>query len=322
MTRSRKASGFTLIELLVVIAIIAVLVALLLPAVQQAREAARRFTCKNNLKQLGLALHNYVDTAGQLPPGGTHPDPTHLTNGSDNGWGTCWMTRVLPQLDQASLYQQYNFNVATTDKSNATAVSTVIRALLCPSDTPGVPWQNPLKTTWPFFAKGNYGANFGMGNPWSSSGFSIVEQRGPFRAQYFYGARFAEISDGLSNTVFVGELIAAKNQGDERGAWAFPVGAYFCGQSYSPVYNLMPNGNALDDTKRDAPTYCDAPNDDRDLRCIAGGNRAWATTRSKHTGGVHVCMGDGSVRFVGDFIDATTWMRLLAQADGNIVGDF
>ncbi|HEY3964852.1 MAG TPA: DUF1559 domain-containing protein [Planctomycetaceae bacterium] len=319
-----RKRGFTLIELLVVIAIIAVLVSLLLPAVQQAREAARRTQCKNNLKQLGLALHNYADVQGRLPPGGTYPSGSGITDGSNNGWGTCWMTRLLPYMDQVNLYQLYNFNVAAKDSSNATVVGTVIPSLMCPSDTVGDPWVNG---SWPAFAKGNFAANFGIGNPWSSSGFSNVQTRGPMRAQDFYGAKFSEVMDGLSNTVFVGEIIAGKYAGDERGAWAFPVGAYFCGESYypdgtTPFFPLIPNGNALDDTLKDGPTFCQADNTDRDLRCMTGGNHAWGTARSKHSGGVQVCLGDGSVKFVGNAINVATWMSLLGQADGTVVGEY
>src|ERR1700754_268191 len=111
VSHRRTATGFTLIELLVVIAIIAILIALLLPAVQQAREAARRTECKNKLKQLGLALHNYVDVAGALPPGGTRPLGSAITNGSDNNWGTNWLTRLLPYFDQVGIYNQYDFNL-------------------------------------------------------------------------------------------------------------------------------------------------------------------------------------------------------------------
>src|SRR5204863_456289 len=100
MNRSRRKAGFTLIELLVVIAIIGVLIALLLPAVQQAREAARRTQCRNNLKQLGLALHNYENVFNRLPPGGTRPAGSAITNGSNNNWGTNWITRILPYFDQ------------------------------------------------------------------------------------------------------------------------------------------------------------------------------------------------------------------------------
>src|SRR6056297_544562 len=132
MVRSgRRRAGFTLIELLVVIAIIAILVALLLPAVQQAREAARRSSCKNNLKQLGLALHNYHDTHGMFPINwGTGYDGT--TNPTSSVQFS-WMTYILPYIEESALYDTINFNEALDDPNNNAAASTVIDTYLCPS---------------------------------------------------------------------------------------------------------------------------------------------------------------------------------------------
>ncbi|MES2791215.1 MAG: DUF1559 domain-containing protein [Planctomycetota bacterium] len=323
-----RTRGFTLIELLVVIAIIGVLVALLLPAVQQAREAARRTQCRNNLKQLGLALHNYVDANGALPPGGTRPAGTSISNGSNNSWGTSWITRVLPYIDQANIYTQYDFKIEPRSGTNVNLINKPLNALLCPSDTVGANWVNPVG--WAPFAKGNYAANFGSGNPWSGSDWSRQNLRGPFRAQYYYGAKLSEIQDGLSNTIFVAEIIAGKEAADQRGTWAFPVGAFICGQSYypdditsAPYIELIPNGNALDDSRADRPTFCAASNTDRDLRCITWrSNMASLTARSKHVGGVNVLLGDGSGRFISDSINVKIWQSLLGQADGLVVGEF
>jgi prepilin-type N-terminal cleavage/methylation domain-containing protein len=329
MRKPKASRGFTLIELLVVIAIIAVLIALLLPAVQQAREAARRTQCKNNIKQLGLALHNYEETFSALPPGGTRPSGASITNGSDNNWGTNWVTRILPFIDQANLSNKYDFNIEGRQGTNAALCSLPLVALQCPSDTPGLPWVHPINN-YPPKAKGNYAANFGLGNPWSGTVWNTQGVRGPFRAHMYYGAKFKEIMDGLSNTVFVGEIIQGKEQGDVRGTWSFSPGSFICGHSYYPddVANvdhidLVPNGNALDDSKKDRPSYCSASNTDRDLRCLSyRPNQASLTARSKHIGGVHVCLGDGSGRFVSDSIDVTTWGRLLSINDGNVVGEF
>ncbi|WP_010585760.1 DUF1559 domain-containing protein [Schlesneria paludicola] len=329
MRSIHRKSGFTLIELLVVIAIIGVLVSLLLPAVQQAREAARRTQCNNNLKQLGLALHNYVEGFDRLPPGGTRPTGAAITNGSNNNWGTNWITRILPYVDQANVYNQYDMNVEGRVAPNAALCSKTLTALLCPSDTIGAPWVHPV-SNYPPKAKGNYAANFGLGNPWSGTVWNNSAVRGPFRAHMYYGAGFREITDGLSNTLFVAEIIQGKEAGDVRGTWSFAPGSFICGQSYypddispEPFLPLTPNGNALDDSKKDRPSYCSASNSDRDLRCLAyRPNQASQTARSKHIGGVLVCMGDGSGRFISDSINATVWGNILAISDGNVVGDY
>ena len=147
-----KRRGFTLIELLVVIAIIAVLIALLLPAVQAAREAARRSQCVNNLKQMGLAVHNYESTNGTLPPGVVYPSPV------DNwGWGPSGLLSLLPFLEQTALYNACNFNWSPDDPCNQTADSTQITTFLCPTDPNGTSstscWSPGAKVTiWPRFA--------------------------------------------------------------------------------------------------------------------------------------------------------------------------
>ena len=141
MNRNRKAifqRGFTLIELLVVIAIIAILIGLLLPAVQQAREAARRTQCRNHLKQLGLALHNYHDTFRLFPPGYmSRFDAT----GNDTGPGWGWVSCLLPQLEQSNLYNQINVNVGIEDATNVAVRVQKLPTLLCPSDTAPDRWQ-------------------------------------------------------------------------------------------------------------------------------------------------------------------------------------
>jgi prepilin-type N-terminal cleavage/methylation domain-containing protein len=162
-------SGFTLIELLVVIAIIAVLIALLLPAVQQAREAARRSQCKNNLKQLGLAMHNYHDTFGAFPPGwiaatrGVGPD----VNGGLNGFG--WGAMILPMMEQAPVYNQFRFELSINDTtgtpSNRSLIATSLPTFRCPSDPAPVTWQlkNSAGTTViADVASTNYLALFGL----------------------------------------------------------------------------------------------------------------------------------------------------------------
>jgi prepilin-type N-terminal cleavage/methylation domain-containing protein len=316
-----RRAGFTLVELLVVIAIIGVLVALLLPAVQAARESARRVRCKSNLKQLALGLHNYQDSFGRLPPGAifTYKDP-YITGSSSNSWGQNWLVLSLPFIEQGNLFAMYDFKeLRAMDGANKNVVSVEIPLLRCASDSRGEKYSVPPAQ----FARGNYGANYGAGNAWSGADLKTPNLVGPFNAMGFYGARFAEITDGLSHTVLVAELIAGKRAGDQRGAWADAVGSYICGQDFTFPTRIprVPNGNALDNTRWDNPCQCDAPNNDRDLRCISGGNHAFQTSRSHHPGGVQVCLADGSVIFVNDNIDVTTWLAMLSQADGTLTNE-
>ncbi len=202
-----RRSGFTLVELLVVIAIIAVLIALLLPAVQQAREAARRTQCRSNLKQIGLALHNYHDTSNMQPPGwigvtGGQPDVNGI-----NGWG--WAAKLLPQLDQAPLYGSLNFLVKVGDPANAAGRVKPLADYRCASDVGPDRWTiNAAGTTTPLadVAAASYAAVFrkdevdncdglAVGFPCSSDGAFFLNSRVGFR----------DVTDGLSNTLMVGE---------------------------------------------------------------------------------------------------------------------
>ena len=316
----RRRLGFTLVELLVVIAIIGVLVALLLPAVQAAREAARRMRCQNNLKQLGIALHNYHDIHGPLPPAGIHNQGS--VSAGSSSWGPSWAVMILPMIEQANLHSQYNFSlIRTRDAPNDRVVAVTVPAYLCPSDPPNPPpWVNSVP-----HARGNYACNAGP-----ASAYSVTEFprgiRGAFSPPFYWGTAFREVTDGLSNTVFLGEIIAGREEGDVRGAWSSPLGVFFSGTSGSsatpPSQPVPVNGNALDDARRDRPAKCSAPNHDRNLRCIADGDRPTHALRSRHPGGVQIQLGDGSVRFVTNTITTQTLLNLLGAADGQVIGDF
>ena len=163
MTASRNRSAFTLIELLVVIAIIAVLIALLLPAVQQAREAARRSQCKNNLKQRGLAMHNYHDIYNRFTPGAVYQGTggTAATGGREANWGTTWAISILPLIEQQSLYNIYDFNLTARQQVAGRGQQVQranLAALKCPSH---VDVSTRLNQDYDGFTKGNYGANGG-----------------------------------------------------------------------------------------------------------------------------------------------------------------
>jgi prepilin-type N-terminal cleavage/methylation domain-containing protein len=293
--RTRR-QGFTLIELLVVIAIIAVLIALLLPAVQQAREAARRAQCKNHLKQLGLALHNYHDSANRLPPGWVGVTSAGLqdVNGL-NGWG--WASKLLPQMDQTPLYNQLNFNVQVGQPANATARSTIIPSMRCPSDVGLDRWtiddagSNPLAE----LAAANYVGVFGTLDIDDCNG-----QAPPFQCVAdgtFYqnsNLRFSSFTDGLSSTLFVGEHKSRDDLG-WHSTWA----------------GVVSNGD--DNIVRILGTTDHTPN--HPLNHIDDFS-------SYHVGGAHFLMGDGAVRFVSTNIDLFLYQRLATRAAGDIATDF
>jgi len=318
--------GFTLVELLVVIAIIGILVGLLLPAVQAAREAARRMQCGNNIKNLGLALHNYESAIKRIPPAGFHNINGVGAASDSTSWGPSWCVMILPYIEQTNLHSLYDFRQLRSRESEV-AVSTRVPTFLCPSDEGSVMWSNPnnnLAGRRANYARGNYAANGGAGNAFSAGDYRKSHARGPF-ATGGAPSTFSSVSDGLSNTIFLSELIIANATNDVRGAWAYPVGVVFMGGHYIDIGpTLLPNGNALDNTKRDRNSFC-SPNfaTDRNLRCAVSStaNRGYQTARSRHTGGIQAARGDGSVTFLSNSIELITWQRLLSQADGQVVAN-
>ena len=210
-TNPRRRSSFTLIELLVVIAIIAILIALLLPAVQQAREAARRSECRNNLKQFGLALHNYAETHRVLPPGYLHkPDP------AGNAMGFGWGALILPMLEQRNVYREFNWNVPIWDNSHIVPRMRHLPVFLCPSDpVSGNGFVSMGGPPAELYAMGCYVANFGPPDLDANQ-----EQRdGVFSRNS--ATRMGDVKDGLSQTLFVGERV----NGPFRGG--IPHGVHF-----------------------------------------------------------------------------------------------
>jgi prepilin-type N-terminal cleavage/methylation domain-containing protein/prepilin-type processing-associated H-X9-DG protein len=328
-TCSRR-KGFTLIELLVVIAIIAILIALLLPAVQQAREAARRSTCKNNLKQLGLALHNYHDVAGRFPPrqGGTD-------TGNPNGNGTegSGFTMLLPYIDQAPLYNQISspqtfsgtdyspFGDTAADASNYQLWFVDIPVLLCPSS----PQEKQVVGSRPH-GLNHYGFSAGDTSAHVSNTpapASTANARRLFRGLFGRQAcrRIADVGDGSSNTIAMGEITSARAVGSREilGATVRDQGISV---SDSPVTCLLTEDSATGEYLASLPTVS-ASRGARWARGVAAytavntilppnspscantgyNSSGLYSVTSRHTGGAHVLMADGAVRYISENID-------------------
>jgi prepilin-type N-terminal cleavage/methylation domain-containing protein/prepilin-type processing-associated H-X9-DG protein len=280
MSRRR---GFTLIELLVVIAIIAILIGLLLPAVQKVREAAARSKCQNNLKQIGLALHNYHDNKGTLPPGYSAANPAATSNETQPGWG--WAAYLLPHIEQTALYSGLNLNRPVEDPANAAAAGNLVRIYLCPSDsvsdTP-VAVANYLSPTTTVVMAGpsSYAANVGSDD-------CDVTDMSPLNGVFYCNSRtrLTDIPDGTSTTILVGE----RSRDQVSGIWAGvptnamlqpgPRNEFFATATISPARGgmILAHGHLLN-------AIGDAD----------GGLDDWS---SNHSGGANLLFCDGSVRF-------------------------
>ena len=300
-----KRRAFTLIELLVVIAIIAVLIALLLPAVQQARESARRTQCKNNLKQLGLAMHNYHDVNNFLPCG------AFTGVGGTDVAGMVWVRALLPMIDQANSYNLWNYSqdyYSGTGNTNINIVRTIFPAYLCPSDTPTKTWNNAPNY--------NYAVNLGNTDSIRTPTLnSVVFFPAPFTYanNVFYGLR--DINDGTSNTLLVSEVRQGQIASDLRGlTWYGPHVGFTTqyGPNTASPDNL--NGGFCQNTQMSLIGLPCTP--------MSSPPNTIFASRSKHVGGVQALLGDGAVRFISNNIDITTWRRLSTMADGQTVGEF
>src|SRR5436190_770290 len=306
---SRKSLGFTLVALLVVIAIIGVLVALLLPAVQSAREAARRSQCIRQLKQVGIAMHNYENTYQRLPVG---------------AYGCCWGTwqvSILPYIEQGPLFNLYHmehkFGVPVDDARYSHAanfpVTTVrLKALTCPTDLSRPRWANNGITYH------NYVANFGN-TIYDQSNFGGVAFLG---APFFEvtsvndqraSVRFAEITDGLSNTLMLSETIQGQ-PGDLRGFSWWRGGAVFEGYQgpNSPIPDCLYAGGQFD------------PNNRLNPPCLVAtaSSPTMMASRSRHPGGVQSVTCDGATKFISSNIAIGVWRAICSSAGGDAIDNF
>jgi len=312
--RKNVNQGFTLIELLVVIAIIAVLVALLLPAVQQAREAARRSQCKNNLKQIGLALHNYHDSHSVMPSGSIL-----LLNGDKtayNGHGWTWHASILPYIEQATLYQAIqgasgmgHESGGVNDAKQGLAGKTNIKTFQCPThpDVRLGPQKNGYATST---YNGSMGTLIGdgAGDDCDHDPAVMSVSAGCMKADGIFfpssSVGFRDVIDGLSNTVFVAEVI------DSGGDESLPGGG---GSDRKYCFS-----NGADDNPPNEMTEYLIAAESNDP--INGG--AEEATGSYHTGGAHFVFGDGAVRFLSENIDMKTYQYLFTRAKSDLPGPF
>lgn len=309
-------TGFTLVELLVVIAIIGILIGLLLPAVQSAREASRRMQCGNNLKQIGLAMHNYESSYRRLPAGRT-------------ATGLSFLTALAPHLEQANAAERIDFSVAWNHARNAEARTLAVASFLCPSDPQS---KNPVG-----WAGTNYRANQGSGVLWglapqnpSDPNFGMPDPNGPFFLNSWLG--FRDIIDGLSNTVAFSE----HGQGDFSNAISSRTDTFWPQTNPLTADEAYQQCEAIDPTDLQYQRVSDvgapwiqgyhsttiyfhvSPPNKRS--CMFPPGRIATTAKSAHPVGVQVAKCDGSVAFVGNSIDLAIWRAMGTRAGSEIVG--
>ena len=297
-SRSRAGRGFTLIELLVVIAIIGVLIALLLPAVQAAREAARRSQCLNNMMQIGIALTNYESTYETLPPGVVNPTGPIVDSAS--GYHFSWIAQILPYLEQRNTYNNLNFKVGVYDDANISARVIRIHSMLCPSDNTAGGGLTPASSSYA-------GNHHDVEAPIDADNHGVLFLNSRIR--------YDDITDGSSMTLFAGEHNRANTLG-----WA----------SGTPG-TLRNTGSMVNGTTVGPPTPPVAiPPPPRRAPAATGAHRSgwagrsWGDIRADIPAGANGLFGDGSVRFLKSSINPSILQTLGHRADGRMLsaGEF
>ena len=343
----KPRSAFTLVELLVVITIIGILIALLLPAVQAAREAARRLQCTNNMKQIGLALHNYQSTHQCFPPAVLWGNHTQAQN--TQAKHHTWLTLILPYLEQQPLWESVDFNLPAWGQR---IVGVALASLRCPSDTSLL---NPSETH--NIAVTNYIASEGMDwwpkpyhlyppdwngdgswmEPFSDGITTPGEGSGVFVV--LSATNISDIKDGTSNTIMVAEKDAAGYYGAPRPPAGMGRGAprdgsqgvfnaAFLGIAYrGEAANEDPSHQwylECDGTSKSSSTwFVESPYAYQPVyRTYPGFNNDWDGPSSMHPGGIHILLADGSARFVANQLSYGTWLKLNFMADNNIINEF
>jgi len=325
-TPNLSRRGFTLIELLVVIAIIAILIGLLLPAVQKVREAAARMSCQNKMKQLGLALHNYHDANGKLPPGAQgdvlpNPNPAGNTTASVKG-GASWIVFILPYIEQDNLFKQYNFTLAYNDPINLAVGATLVPGIYCPSGPDPKKYTDPNFTTPVCLTTHYYGVmgpggatnptsnvvggvtyNYTVGNAngngaWSAHGMLSHYQDTSGSVSTGRLVRFTDVKDGLTNTLMVAEMsVTIPNTSpatpNQYRTWirGNSGGSGSCKTVTNPINSTFYNGS-------------------NNFNDISFG--------SNHQNGCNFTLGDGSVRFISNGIDLSIYKAAASIDSGEV----